>query len=60
MRLNIFKSPAIDPYISHMRVVYEDNIRKQTEGYWRIRIAAELKAQGYDTPALFVLGDKNV
>jgi len=31
-------------------------MRKQTEGYWRIRIAAELKAQGYDTPALLVLG----
>lgn len=34
-------------------------MQRKTEGYWRIRIAAELKAQGYDTPALCVLGYNN-
>jgi hypothetical protein len=55
MRLNIFRNSRIDNIMSRRY----DLMRKQTEGYWRIRIAAELKAQGYDTPALFVLGHGN-
>jgi hypothetical protein len=30
-----------DPFISHMRISYEDNIRKSTEEYWRNKIALE-------------------
>lgn len=41
-----------------MRRSVTDYMRRKTEGYWRIRIAAELKAQGYDTPAVFVLGQR--
>lgn len=43
MRLNRFRNPSIDPYISNMRVIYEDNIRKQTEEYWRQKIAIEIQ-----------------
>lgn len=52
MRLNIFRNPRIDSIVKRRY----DSMCKQTEGYWRIRIAAELKTQGYDAPALFVLG----
>ena len=45
MRLNLFRNPAVDPYVSHMRVVYEDNMRKQTEEYWRQKIAIEIQKE---------------
>jgi len=34
-------SVPIDPFISHMRISYEDNIRRLTEDYWRDKIASE-------------------
>ena len=34
-------SVPIDPFISHMRISYEDNIRRLTEEYWRDKIASE-------------------
>ena len=34
-------SVPIDPFISHMRISYEDNIRRLTEEYWRGKIASE-------------------
>ena len=43
MKLNLFRNPAVDPYVSHMRVVYEDNMRKQTEEYWRRKIATDIQ-----------------
>lgn len=42
MKFNrIFTLPC-DPFISHMRIAYEDGIRKQTEEYWRAKIAGEV------------------
>jgi hypothetical protein len=46
MRLNKIKTPSIDPFISHMRIMYEENIRSSTEKYWREKIADELKVEG--------------
>lgn len=34
-------SIPIDPFISHMRIAYEEGIRNQTESYWRERIVNE-------------------
>lgn len=45
MKLNLFRNPAVDPYVSHMRVIYEDNMRKQTEEYWRQKIAIEIQKE---------------
>lgn len=35
MRFNVFRNSPIDPIISHMRIGWEEGIRKQTETYWR-------------------------
>ena len=43
MKLNLFRNPAVDPYVSHMRVIYEDDMRKKTEGYWRQKIAIDIQ-----------------
>jgi len=43
VKLNLFRNPAVDPYVSHMRVIYEDNMRKQTEEYWRQKIAIDIQ-----------------
>ena len=43
MRLNVFRTPSIYPEIAHMRIAYEDGIRKQTEEYWRGRITEEIR-----------------
>ena len=45
MKLNLFRNPAVDPYISNMRVIYEDNTRKQTEEYWRQKIAIDIQKE---------------
>lgn len=42
MKFNSFRSLPCDPFISHMRIAYEDGIRKQTEQYWRSKIAGEV------------------
>jgi hypothetical protein len=44
MNFNNIKGLAIDPFISHMRISYEDGIRNQTEEYWRNKIAAEIRS----------------
>lgn len=36
-------SVPVDPFISHMRIAYEDNIRNSTEEYWRRKIAKEIR-----------------
>lgn len=41
VRFNPVRSLPVDPFISHMRIAYEDGIRKQTEEYWRNKIASE-------------------
>lgn len=38
--MNRFNIP-IDPFISHMRIAYEEGIRNKTEAYWRERIVNE-------------------
>ena len=43
MVFNKIKCPPIDPFISHMRIAYEDGIRNQTENYWRAKIANEIR-----------------
>ena len=39
--MNKIKNIPIDPFISHMRIAYEDGIRNETEAYWRERIIQE-------------------
>ena len=43
MKFNIFNNTPIDPFISHMRISYEESIRAKTEVYWRNVIAEEIK-----------------
>lgn len=38
----MWKVPS-DPFISHMRIAYEDNIRSSTEKFWRKTIALEFQ-----------------
>lgn len=40
LKNNSWRIPS-DPFISHMRISYEDNIRSLTEKYWRDKIASE-------------------
>lgn len=42
VRLNIFKNPQIESFVSHYRIQHEENIRKETEEFWRNRIVLEL------------------
>jgi hypothetical protein len=35
MNLNIFSDFSSEPFIAHMRIAWQDEIRKQTEKYWR-------------------------
>lgn len=32
----------MEPFVTHMRLMYEDNMRKDTESYWRERISKEI------------------
>lgn len=42
MRFNVFRNLPTDPIISHMRIGWEEGIRKQTEDYWRDKITQEI------------------
>ena len=42
MIFNRIKGTPVDPFISHMRITYEENMRKETERYWRDKIASEI------------------
>lgn len=42
MRLNRIRSVASDPFISHMRIAYDEGIRKETEDYWRQTLVSEI------------------
>lgn len=42
MRLNRFNYPTMEPFVTHMRLLYEDNMRKDTESFWRERISKEI------------------
>lgn len=42
MKINRSSHISGDPFISHMRISYEDSIRKQTEEFWRNTIASEI------------------
>lgn len=42
LRLNIFHNPHIESYIASYRIAHEDNMRKNTEEFWRGRIALEI------------------
>ncbi len=44
MKFNRFRGLSTDPFISHMRISYEDGIRNQTEEYWRKQIANEIRS----------------
>jgi len=44
MNLNRFRGLPTDPFISHMRISYEDGIRNETEEYWRKKIANEIRS----------------
>ncbi len=46
MNFNKFRGLSTDPFISHMRISYEDGIRNQTEEYWRTTIASEIRNSG--------------
>jgi hypothetical protein len=42
MKVNIFRQPSMEPFVTHMRLLYEDNMKKDTESYWRERISKEI------------------
>ena len=42
MNINNNNNLPIDPYISHMRIAWEESMRKQTEKYWRDKIASQI------------------
>jgi len=42
MHINKLSSISFDPFISHMRIAWQDSIRKDTEEYWRSTIAQEV------------------
>jgi hypothetical protein len=44
MIFNRFRGLSTDPFISHMRISYEDGIRNETEEYWRTKIASEIRS----------------
>lgn len=50
MKLNRFFPLPCDPFISHMRIAYEDGLRKQTEEYWRTTIVNEILQRIEDMP----------
>lgn len=41
MNFNNINCLAIDPFISHMRISYEEGMRNKTEEYWYNKIGAE-------------------
>ena len=47
MKLNIFSHLSSEPFIPHMRIAWQDGIRKQTEEYWRAKITAEIYSDAY-------------
>jgi hypothetical protein len=42
MRVNVFRQPSMEPFVTHMRLLYEDNMKKDTESYWRNKISKEI------------------
>ncbi len=42
MKYNVFRNVPVDPMISHMRIEWEEGIRKQTETHWRNTISYEI------------------
>lgn len=42
MKFNIFRNPFIDAQVSMLMDCYDDALRKQTEQYWRSKIAGEV------------------
>ena len=42
VNFNIFRNPFIDAQVSMFVDVYDDALRKQTEQYWRSKIAGEI------------------
>lgn len=44
MIFNRFRGLPSDPFISHMRIAYEEGIINQTEEYWRKKIANEIRS----------------
>lgn len=55
MKLNRFFPLPCDPFISHMRIAYEDGIRKQTEEHWRGKIAGEVLRKFPHTPNVEII-----
>ena len=43
MKLNIFRNPFIDVQVRMFLDSYDDGLRKQTESYWRNKIASEIR-----------------
>ena len=60
MRLNIFRNPHIDSTIAHMRIAYEENMRKETEQYWRSFIAREIAAMKNNIDAMIPVSETEV
>jgi hypothetical protein len=42
MNFNIFRNPFIDTQVSMLMDTFDDALRKQTEQYWRSKIAGEI------------------
>jgi hypothetical protein len=46
MKMNIFRNPFVDVQVKMLMDSYDDGLRKQTESYWRNKIANEIVAYG--------------
>lgn len=43
MKLNIFRNPFVDSQVGLLLESYDDRLRRQTESYWRNKIASEIR-----------------
>lgn len=41
-KFNIFRNPFIETQVGYLLDAYDDGLRKQTEEYWRTKIAGEV------------------
>jgi hypothetical protein len=42
VKINIFRNPFIDSQVGYLIDSYENGLRKQTESYWRNKLADEI------------------
>lgn len=42
----MFRNHSMEPFVTSMRIMYEENMKKSTESYWRAKIADEISNYG--------------